>query len=127
MVDSFVFSIGSKNTFIVLNVTSSRLTRVVDEASSWFHVALLLQSERLHSLHNTNLDLVANALEQKLPLKGDHFAFLGCLERPDQCLVVIRNVVVVEELSKCRVWLAFYPDAPDIHQQLGTLFVQTAL
>ena len=79
------------------------------------------------SLHNTDLHLVAHTLEQKLPLKGDQFAFLGSLERPHQCLVVIRNIVVVKQLTERCVGLAFYPDAPNVHQQLGALFVQTAL
>ena len=56
--------------------------------------------------NDADLDLIAHALEEELSLKGNHFAFLGRLERANQCLVIIGNLVVVEELSKRCVGLA---------------------
>ncbi len=77
--------------------------------------------------NDADLDLIAHALEEELPLEGNHFAFFGRLERANQCLVIIGNLVVVEELSKRCVGFALDPDPANVDQQLGALLIESAL
>ena len=76
---------------------------------------------------NANLDLVTHSLEQELSLEVDHFSFLGRLEGPHQCLVIIGHGLVVKEFSKGRVGFSINPDPTDIDQELGAFLVETVL
>ena len=78
-------------------------------------------------LDDADLDVVAHALEKDLSLEGDHLALLGCFEGSDQGLVVVRYLLVVEELPEGGVRLPFYADPADVDQQLGALLVEPVL
>lgn len=48
-------------------------------------------------LEQDDVNVIMDALEEQLALKGDHFPFLGCLQGAHQSLEDVGATVVVEE------------------------------
>mmetsp|Transcript_28364 Transcript_28364/g.90377 ORF Transcript_28364/g.90377 Transcript_28364/m.90377 type:complete len:261 (+) Transcript_28364:1399-2181(+) len=76
-------------------------------------------------LEKNDVDVVVDALEEHLTLKGDDLALLGGAESSNQGLEDVRHIVVVEKDPKLHRGLAFYHGAQplDLDHELRNLLV----